>query len=356
MKKEIGSIYPLSDKAISKAEAQKELPQSGGKVYYSLCREALFDIASFYQISNNSVLIPAYTCQTVITPFKEAGWNCFYYSIQNSLRIDIPHLFEAVSKHNPSLIVVHPYYGMELNDEEESALKELNGKGIKIVLDLTQCIFSAKRYSFVDFTVASYRKWFPIPDGGFLENNNGFTTISQPKIENTGFTDREIAAMYLRGQYFGNGEQRTKTISIRLSKAADYLAEHAISPHRISSVAFNLLQQENVENNQRSRYTNYAYLFKNIRESDKISKVCQNLADVTTAPLYFTIYVQNRLALQRLLAEDSIYAPVLWPVEEEDVLIDEEVKYIYEHILAIPCDQRYDANDMQRVVSVINNF
>ena len=355
MKKEIGSIYPLSDKAISLAETH-ELPLSNDKVYYSLCREALFDIATSYYTSNKNVLIPAYTCQTVITPFEEAGWNCYYYSIQKSLRIDIPHLFEVVSKHNPSFVVVHPFYGMDLNGEETVALKELNDKGVKIVLDLTQCLFSTKRLPFVDFTVASYRKWFPIPDGGYLENNKGLITISQPEIENMEFTDREIAAMYLRGQYFGNEEQRTKTISIRLSKAADNLAERAITPHRMSSVAFNLLQQEDVESNQRSRYTNYTYLFNNIRESEKITKVCQNLADVTTAPLYFSIYVQSRTTLQRLLAQDSIYAPVLWPIEDVRVLIDEGVKYIYEHILSIPCDQRYDVNDMQRVVSVLNNF
>lgn len=355
MKKEIGSIYPLSDKAISLAETH-ELPLSNDKVYYSLCREAFYDIATSYHTSNKNVLIPAYTCQTVITPFEEAGWNCYYYSIQKSLRIDIPHLFEAVSKHNPSFVVVHPFYGMELNDEEAAALKELNEKGVIIVLDLTQCLFSTKRLPFVDFTVGSYRKWFPIPDGGFLENNKRLITISQPEIENTEFTDREIAAMYLRGLYFGNEEQRTKTISIKLSKAADNLAERAIYPHRMSSVAFNLLQQEDVESSQRSRYTNYTYLFNNIRESEKITKVCQDLTDVTTAPLYFTIYVQSRITLQRLLAQDSIYAPVLWPVEDVRVLIDEGIKYIYEHILAIPCDQRYDVNDMQRVVSVINNF
>ena len=45
-----------------------------------------------------------------------------------------------------------------------------------------------------------------------------------------------------------------------------------------------------------------------------------------------------------------------WPVEDERVLIDEDVKYIYDHLLAIPCDQRYDEKDMQRAIDIINNF
>ena len=196
----------------------------------------------------------------------------------------------------------------------------------------------------------------PIPDGGYLINNTESVCISQPETENEDFTVREIAAMYLRGQYFGNGEQRTKAISIRLSKAADHIADRNIAPHKMSQVAYNLIVKEDLENNKKSRFANYTYLFNNIKESDKVTKVCYTMAAVTTAPLYFTIFVQDRPSLQRLLAQDSIYALVIWPIEDERGLIDDEIIYIYEHILAIPCDQRYDENDMLRAVEIINNY
>ncbi len=354
MKKEIGSIFPLSNQALSKAEAE-EMHLPDDKVYYSLCREALFEIAVSLSSSNRKVLIPAYTCQTVITPFEEAGWECVFFPVKKDLRIDIPGFLVTVSLHNPSVIVIHPYFGMELNAEEESAL-QIASQDATIVLDLTQCLFSSKRYPFVSFTVGSYRKWFPIPDGGFLENNYGLFPISQPKTENTEFIEREIAAMYLRGQYFENAEQRTKTISIRLSKAADHLAESNITPHRISSVAYSLLQNEDFDIVQHCRIRNFAFLFRHIQDCDKVKKVCQNLIDVTTSPLYFAIYVNDRSRLQRLLAQNAIYAPVIWSVRDERLLINEEVRYIFSHVLAIPCDQRYNEDDMQRVVEIINNF
>lgn len=354
MKKEIGSIFPLSNGNLCEAEAE-EMHLPNDKVYYSLCREALFDIAVSLSSSNRIVLIPAYTCQTVITPFEEAGWDCVFFPIKRNLRIDIPAFLEAVTRYNPSVIVIHPYFGMELNAEEESALK-VASQDATVVLDLTQCLFSGKRYPFVAFTVGSYRKWFPIPDGGFLESNHGLFPISQPKAENTEFTEREVAAMYLRGQYFGNADQRTKTISIRLSKAADHLAESNITPHRISSVAYNLLQKERFDNVLHDRIRNFTFLFQHIQDCNKVKKVCQNLADVTTAPLYFAIYVNGRSQLQRLLAENAIYSPVIWTVRDERVLINEEVKYIFSHVLAIPCDQRYNEDDMQRVVEITNNY
>lgn len=354
MKKEIGSIFPLSDGVINQAESE-QLQYTGNRIHYSLCREALCDIAHTLEKTNKKVLIPAYTCQTVITPFKEAGWQCEYYSIKRNLRIDLRSLENTIKKHSPSLLVVHPYFGMDLNEEEITILNAIKEKGLEIVLDLTQCLFSTKQYHFASFVVASYRKWMPIPDGGYLLNNTS-EQIIQPKTENVEFTEREIAAMYLRGQYFGNGEQRTKAISIRLSKSADHIADCNITPHKMSQVAYNLLAKVNLDNNQKSRLSNYKYLFNNIKESKKVTKVCHNMADLTTAPLYFTIFVHDRPSLQRLLAQDSIYAPVIWPVEDERVLINEDIKYIYDHILAIPCDQRYDEDDMCRVVEIINNY
>lgn len=355
MKKEIGSIFPLSDDDISLAEKGTTVLHDE-RIYYSLCREALYDIAMSLQHTNKQVLVPAYTCQTVITPFEEAGWTCHYYSIQRNLRVDLVSLIDLASHYHPSLVVVHPYFGMDLSDEEKKILHLIHDKGVKVVVDLTQCLFSKKDVSFADYVVASYRKWFPIPDGGYLIQNESTQHILQPEEENTEFTNLETAAMYLRGQYFGNGLQRTKAISIRLSKSADHLAEGNIAPHRISHVAYNLLQLQDKAYNQQVRLQNYTYLFEHIHESAKVKRVCTDLADVTTAPLYFTIYVQDRPALQRQLAQDSIYAPVIWPVDNNEVLVNNEVKYIYEHLLAIPCDQRYDVIDMHRAVEIINNF
>ena len=355
MKKEIGSIFPLSDQTLSEGES-KQVPFNKDRIYYSLCREALFDIAKSMNDTNRIVLIPAYTCQTVITPFEEAGWHCEYYSVTRALRIDEQSLLTLVEKHHPSLLVVHPYFGMDLNEEETALLVKLKGQGIDIVLDLTQCLFSTKQYSFATFIVASYRKWMPIPDGGYLRNLSEKVIILQPQNENDEFTDREKAAMYLRGQYFGNGEQRTKGVSIRLSKAADTIAENNIAPHRMSQVAYNLLNEQDVDENKQKRFVNFTYLNDNVQEGERITKVCKNINDVTTAPLYFTIYVKDRPALQRALAHDAIYAPVIWPVEDERVVVDDEVKYIYDHLLAIPCDQRYDETDMQRAVEIINKF
>ena len=271
MKKEIGSIFPLSNEVISIAE-QSVCSLSEDRLYYSRCREALYDIAKSLSNTNRCVLIPAYTCQTVITPFTEAGWKCCYYAIHSSLRVDVDHLFRLVKENRPSLIVIHPYYGMDLNEEELSAFHALHHGGVRVVLDLTQCLFSDGNRLFADYVVASYRKWFPIPDGGFLMQQVHAPTIQQPQEENIPFTELELAAMYLRDQYFANGEQRTKDLSIKLSKMADHVAESNMAPHRISRIAYAMLNKQDIPHIIQSRYSNYSYLFNSVQESERIKK------------------------------------------------------------------------------------
>lgn len=352
MIKEIGSIFPLSNQILQEEVSQQAL-LSHDKIEYSLCREAFYDIAINLSVKRKLVFIPAYTCQTVIAPFEEAEWSCIFYSIRKDLRIDVDDLLTKVRKLTPSLLVVHPYFGMDLADFEVSAIRQLKNVGVKIIVDLTQCIFSNKNYDFVDFYVGSYRKWFAIPDGGFLINYSD-SFIRRPLEENEDFVLRQTDAMYLRDLYFRYGEQRIKDISIRLNKAADHLVDSHISPHCISRLSCSLFRRYDLQKYQRIRLSNFSFLYEHLKGNTFYQPVCSNLMDVTTAPLYFTIYVDDRKALQQQLASNRIYAPIIWPVEDERVLVSDEVKYIYDHILAIPCDQRYDERDMKRISDIIS--
>lgn len=353
MIKEIGSIFPLEDAFCPHSEPILD----GGAsdfVQYSLCREALYDIAVSFDGQNNRVLIPAYTCETVITPFEEAGWTCYYYNIKRDLRIDTEYLEDLSDRIGPTLVVVHPYYGMSLNVQESDALRRIREKGTQIVMDLTHCIFAEPVDDFVDFYVGSYRKWFSIPDGAFLKSKDARFQV--PKDENVAFVTKQADAMYLRNQYFQSDVTPLKAISIRLNKLAETLADHHIKPHRMSSFSKGLKLQQDERMIEKRRRENFDFLFNHLNQSPDCQFICSDLRDLSATPLYFAIYVENRESLQKVLAENRVYAPVLWPIENEELLISEDIKYIYRHILAIPCDQRYDIEDMERIVCVINSF
>ena len=103
------------------------------------------------------------------------------------------------------------------------------------------------------------------------------------------------------------------------------------------------------------RMNNYRFLFEHLQQQAVCRLVKQDISELTTAPLFFPIYVQNRVALQAKLCANSIFAPVLWPVQTPEILVNSTIKEIFDTILMIPCDQRYTEEDMQFVVDVINS-
>ena len=355
--KDIGSIFPLYDEQLEFAQKQFCLPSfCNRQKLYSLCREALYDIAGIHGNGSMKVLLPAYTCQTVIDPFKQRGWDITYYPIKKDLIIDTQTLLTIASQICPDVVLVHPYYGMDFIAVEKDALKSLKRSGAIIIVDNTQCIFSEERLPFVDYYVGSYRKWFCCPDGAFLEDYfKGNTSWFANYEENAEFVQKQTDAMFLRGEYFTNSNETIKQISIRLNKDAVKGISGAIKPHAMATFSEAMLAMENIEFNKSQRMANYGLLFEGLKKSNRCDLVCEDLTRVSNAPLYFPIYVKDRPEIQKQLAQQHIYAPVLWPVNTREILIDETIEYMFDHLLAIPCDQRYHEKDMEKIIRVFND-
>lgn len=353
--KDIGSIFPLYDDDLATDIISNEQVAENDTIRFSLCREALYVIAESFPKGQRRALLPAYTCSTVVNPFAQAGWECSYYSVNKSLRIDVNEVKALYSNNKVSLILVHPYFGMDLNDEEIHLLEVLHNDGCKVIVDLTQCIFSVKDYEFADYIVGSYRKWYEVPDGGYLKTSIQEEAFKTVFTENEDFVSLQTDSMYLRGLYFDTDNERVKDISRRLNKQAVRLIEKSIVPHAMSAFSISMMRKVDMDKCQSQRFENYKFLFHNLKDNGHFKLACTNLEEVTTAPLYFVIFVQDRTTLQATLAAEHIYAPVIWPVPNDDVLINETIKSIYDTVLAIPVDQRYDLTDMAKIIKLINN-
>lgn len=347
--KDIGSIFPLYEYDLKSNSYNSNF----NRIHFSLCREALYVVAEKLKDTNKVVLMPAYTCDTVYMPFKQLGWQCCYYSVNRDLYANAESIKNEFKSVHPSLFIIHPYFGRGLSDKEKKTLEWIHSCGCKILVDNTQCIFSDDRLAIVDFYTGSYRKWFPITDGGFLESKN--VEFTAPLEENHIFCALQKGAMYLRGEYFNTGNEDVKRLSIQLNKAADFHSFGEIMPHRMSKFSEVQLQNQNFESNIKARYENYKYIHENLSQIG-LCFVSESLDILSSAPLYFPIYLEDRRDLQIYLAKYHIYLPVIWPVDDEEVLIDNEVRYIYEHVLCIPVDQRYDLKDMERIVKLINDY
>lgn len=347
---EIGSIFSLR-KLESKPDGALTLAGKDA-VYFSLCREALWAVTHHYENTQKRVLLPSYTCQTVIDPFLQSGWDICYYNITRELRIDTDSLLCEYDRFSPSLCVAHPYYGADLNETELQALSVIKEKGCVLIEDLTQCLFSAQKSPVFDFFMGSYRKWFPIPDGAFLV---GQGVMMEGMPESEAFVRSMSDAMYLRGVFHQTGDENIKEISRRVWNEAIGHISKSIEPHRMSDLSIGLLSQIDIDEIKRKRFENYKYLYDHLYGSDDYEPVGRDMGEVTCAPLFFPIYVKDRAVFQKKLAQKEIYAPILWPVHTSAVMINDSIKRIYDEILMLPIDQRYGLSDMQRMVDVIKS-
>ncbi len=306
-----------------------------GEGRLSFCREAIYLIASHELSHGKKAMLPKYTCDTVVAPFQQLGYDYQFYPVSKDLTIDIPKAKEIFSAHHPNIIVVHPYFGMDLTKQELDMLEEMHEGGCEIILDLTQCLFSTMRLPFIKYYVGSIRKWFAIPDGAFLETNE---EMQMPSIGNDDIVALQTKAMQLRGEYFQTGDTYTKDESIRLSHEVESLMTRPITPHIMATSSKDLLSFENAEKQQKIRLDNYKRLYEGLKDAKDIELIA-DISRLTTAPLFFPFRVNDISAMQKKLAQKSIYARLIW--EKED------------RILTITVDQRYDLSDMDRVIAAI---
>jgi dTDP-4-amino-4,6-dideoxygalactose transaminase len=97
-----------------------------------------------------------------------------------------------------------------------------------------------------------------------------------------------------------------------------------------------------------TRRANYANL------ADKLADIAlYKYLDDNTVPLGFPIKVHNRDEVRRALFDQQIYPPIHWEISDcipGNFVTSHELS---SHIMTIPCDQRYDLDDMARIADLI---
>lgn len=392
MKMEIGSIYEIDPGLLRDRGNGEDLPgfrlQEIEKYnkehicYTASGREAialaLKSMETKHPDAAKRCLMPAYMCDTVFFPFERAGWELHFYHLNRKLEVDTEELERLVNQVRPGLIFIHPYYGVDTWKSARSFLHEWRAQGIRIMEDVTQSYYLESVGTEADYCVGSLRKWYAIPDGGFVAARE---PLAEEALAQSGvFTAKRIELLtqkweYLHGQ--GSPEQKKALKDDYLHKNRDmegWLDAYA-GISEISEEAVHILTGVNEEAARDRRRTNCAYLHERMRNRAQVIPVFgseyESVAEVrgqedpegqsrpAAAPLYYPVYAKNRDKLQQFMAEKGVYAPTLWPVGVNDsnaASLWEDERYIYGHILALPIDQRYEIQEMQRILEVLDQY
>lgn len=301
---------------------------------------------------NMVALLLPFTCHTVLEPFKEFGYEIHTLPISLGLETTANEIIRIQEQTRAGVLIVHRYYGFDTLPNFNHAVEVLRAKGVVIIEDCTQCMYSTFKPSDADYFVGSIRKWCGVPDGGFAICKEGHFT-DKPIAEDKTMVEAKREASVLKYRYLFEQEGDKPTFKAKYREGEGLLDEqHGF--YIIGDLSAKIQANLNVNTLRHKRQANYQTLLNGLKSVTSFKVLFNDLTE-ETIPLYFPILVDDRDTLQALLAENDIYAPVVWPKPDYCPPICREAEEIYDKILCIPIDQRYGTEDMNRIVKVITN-
>lgn len=368
---EIGSIYEINPAMIKEGEgadvlhlAQVDRYERAHCCFTASGREAielaLISLEREKPDLSKRCLMPAYMCDSVFLPFLNRGWELVFYSVDRGLLSYGEELFRLALETDPGMILIHPYYGTDTCKEMRVPLKALRRSGIYVMEDVTQSYYLEDAGKDVDFVVGSLRKWYAIPDGGFVVSD---IPLAEDVLEDgEEQAKKRLSVLTEKWAYLHDNthseeakRQEKKAAYREKNCALEEMLDHYTGVRRMSRVTRAMLSEIDEADAAQKREENYRYLYQKTEGLRRLRPILKRQGGET--PLYFPIYAREREELQSFLREHDIYAPVLWPPGEENrnaLMGDED--YIYRHMLALPIDQRYGIDEMERIGEVLAKF
>lgn len=296
-------------------------------------------------------LLPPFTCHTVFEPFMDFGYEIHTMPLAVDLTTSAEDILKRQALCDAGVVLVHRYYGFDTLSGFNQAVRKLQERGVVVIEDCTQCLYSGFKVSDADYYVASIRKWCGVPDGGFAICKEGIF-VHKPSQTDEPMVEAKRIASELKYQFIFEGKGDKPTFKAKY-REGETLLDNQSTYYTIGDFSATIQADLDVANLKQKRKANYKVLLDGLQSVSGIKMIFDYLPEDVT-PLYFPILVDEREPFQDLLADNDIYAPVVWPKAENCPAIGENADLIYEKILCIPIDQRYDVDDMQRIVNVIN--
>lgn len=341
--REFGSEYEWSANHRYLRPAHPAFPGAAG---YRSGRDAMKAVAAAVKDRYSRVLLPALCCSSMVTPFTDHGFGAVFYRLDPDYRADIADVTAKLT--DGTVLVYGSYFGIEPFSEATLCDLRRRHPGVLFMEDRTQDIFLPRqsRAFDPDVTVASFRKWTAVPDGGLLWS--GSLTCAPGKEDDT-FARLRTEAMALKDHYLSTGDPALKDRYRAMLAQASDLLDLSPEPYGMAPETEELLQRLDLAKMLARRVENAHALEQALTPAVRTGAVKLIVPAEQCTTVYFPILVEDQAATQRALAQAGIFCPVIWPVPEGALGVCPVAEYTAAHMLGVPCDHRYDANDMAHI-------
>lgn len=298
-------------------------------------RSALACILADIQKQTNvkTAALPAWCCDSMVKPFVDAGITVRFYPVyhENGKLIQ-----KTDAAQGCDILFLMDYFGYA------GPAAPMDTDAI-VIRDLTHNVFSAPpadaRYCF-----GSLRKWAGFYTGGF-----GWGLSARELPENKSYVALRSSAMEEKRKYM-HAEISDKDYLRVFGQAEDLLEQ--CPPASADARDILLAKKMDITGLKARRRKNAAQLLEAFAELAIFPELKEN-----DCPLFVPILVPDgkRDALRKHLIQNSVYCPVHWPLTDYHCP-DERSALIYRDELSLVCDQRYNEEDMARLIATVKRF
>lgn len=348
----IGGMFPLEKVG---TENKKDFKPVNGDVRYLMSGRCAIDycLKDSGKREPYKAYVPAYTCETVLASYEKEGYDLISYDINPE---EMKPIFNDDELGSFSVMNLCGYYGFCRYDD--SFISKCHNHGAVVIQDTTHSPYYIDPK--VDYAAGSLRKWMGIAAGGVAIKLAGKFSI-EPFPPEKEHLDGRYESLRLREEALrtGNDEYNKKasdvfwSTELRLRTMFDAYGSDEISERIIKTFDF----QEMAEKRRR----NYKAIISGIKAERGFKVVFPELRD-EDVPSHFTVYADNRDDFRSYLSSSGVSSTVYWPRtpwSERTEGFDEKfpgAAYIYDHVVSIQLDQRYDESTMRRLAAVLSDY
>lgn len=296
---EIGGYFGL-EQLISN-EHYKDL------IALNTARNALLYVLKARRIKK--LYIPYYLCDSVSNMCDRESYAYLYYRIGRDFLPD----FDTVLGKDEYIYIVN-YFGQISN----GTLLKLKAKYRRVIFDNVQAFFQ-EPVKGID-TIYSCRKFFGVPDGAYLSTD----CILDEELPMDVSMDR---MKHILGRFEGNSASEYYS-DFKMNDASF----ESLELRQMSKLTHNILGAIDYDRVRRIREENFRSLHETLKDRNPLKPA------LPVGPYAYPFYCENGMELKRILAENKIYVPTLWPNVLDSS--DDVAKEFAGNILPLPCDQR----------------
>ncbi len=270
----------------------------------------------------SKLYVPYYTCDSAIEPIIKLGISYEFYHIDEEY-----HIVNDVELRNGEALIYTNYWGLQ----SEYCLELSRRYGKQLIMDYTQAFF-ARPISGLD-TFYSCRKFFGVPDGGYL------------------YTDAQADFGIEQDVSYIRMDSLIKRIDLSPEQGYDDFRRcsedfHALPIRLMSKFTKRMMTAIEYQEIARKRRDNYDILRKSLGGKE--------LSD-DDVPMIFPYFANDGQSLRKNLIQNKIFVAKYWPNVDEWAGEGTDETWMANNIIPLPIDQRYGKEDMQRIINIINN-